>query len=163
MQQNLLNGTRPAAGLGLYAMVEIPRAAEYTDVGPQDFEQAVNTVTASLGTAIDKAFSNTTDEINARMKQLGGKPIAMDHPEMVGSLFRKPESIGWAMLMGVRNADSGVSATMAVVTAMIHVKQRVLFVYLYGTYESPETVDSLGKLADAWANRILSANVPAKE
>jgi hypothetical protein len=67
------------------------------------------------------------------------------------------------MMMGIRNADTGASATMVVVTAMIHVKHRVLFAYLYQTYESPETVDSLGKLADGWASRILSANVPVKE
>lgn len=157
IKENLLSGNTKG-GLGTYAMVEIPRGAEYTDVGQKDFEDALKTVANSMGVAVDKAFSTTTDEINARMKELGGKPISVDRPEMMGTVFRKPDAFAWAMLMGVKGGDSASATTMAGVIAMIRIKQRVLFTYLYRKYDSPEVLDSLGKSTEAWVSRILSAN-----
>jgi|SRR6185437_15660280 len=165
MQQNMLNGTRPAGGLGLYAMVEIPRGAEYTDVRPQDFQDLVKTVTTSLGTSVDQAVSNTTDEINARVKELGGKPIAVDHPEIVGSLLHKPDFTGWAMLASIKSGDTG--AKMVVMTTMIHVSRRVLFAYLTGRTNRPRR----WILSENWRTHgragffllmFLPANVPAR-
>ncbi len=74
-------------GLDWYGMVEVLRQAEYTDVTPDAFEQVVKGLDTSLGKVAAEQAGVTMDEINLRLKQLGGKPIEVAHPEMLGGFF----------------------------------------------------------------------------
>jgi hypothetical protein len=47
---------------------------------------------------------------------------------------------------------------MACGFAVLRVKERVLFAYLYHNYESPDTVRSLRKDTETWADLILAKN-----
>jgi hypothetical protein len=156
-QQNLLSGNA-TGGLGTYGMVEVPRRAEYADLTSQAFDELANNVAASLGVVTAKVTIDAEDEINVRLKALGGKPLGIDRPEMVGVLFRKTDAFGWAMLMGVKGGDNDARAAVAMASALIRVKQRAVFVYVYRPYESPETIDYLRKLIDSWMDRILTVN-----
>jgi hypothetical protein len=157
VQQELLSG-KASGGLGVYAMVQVSRQAEYADVTPQDFEQGVNTIASSMGSIAETVKDNVTDEINVRLKQFGGKSIATDRPEILGVVFRKVDAMGVAMLMGVKEAGAVDNVTMASTFAILRVKQRAVFAYIYQRYDSPETVKSLGKMLEVWTDRIVSAN-----
>ena len=139
-------------------MVEVPRRAEYADITPQQFDQVTKNMAASLGETATKKTGDVEDEINVRLKALGAKPLTIDHPEMVGEVFRKTDAIGWAMLIGVKGPDSDATSRMAGVLAVIRARQRILFAYIYRPYESPETIDSLRKMANSWTDQILIAN-----
>jgi hypothetical protein len=52
----------------------------------------------------------------------------------------------------------GRSVTMACGFAVLRVKERVSFAYLYHNYESPDTVRSLRKDTETWADLILAKN-----
>lgn len=151
-----LEAGNTTGGLPFYAMLQVPRGAEYADCTPEAFDQAVRSIEGAIG-AIDTAKTGElSSEMNLRLKSLGVGPVAVDRPEMLGGLFRKTDAAGFAMLMAMKQAEktSSIAAGMAV----LRVKQRVLFAYLYRRYESPETVRTLRTELEAWADAILAAN-----
>jgi hypothetical protein len=148
-----LNGGKAAGGLDLYAMVEVPRQAEYADCSPELFQTVLKGVEPAFGKL---EVVNVETELNLRLKSRGTKPIEVGHPEMLGAIFQKTDAAGFAMLLAFKQGDHDV--TMAGATAFVRVKRRILFLYLYRIYESPETVSTLRKEVEAWADTILSKN-----
>ena len=96
------------------------------------------------------------DEINLRLKQLGGKPIEVGHPEMLGGFFREPDAAGYGMLIAIKHEDKNI--TLANGMAAVRIKQRLIFAYIFRKYESPETVALVGKDLGSWADSILAKN-----
>jgi len=143
-------------GLDSYGMVEVLRQAEYTDFMPDDFEEVVKALDTSLGKVAVEQVGDAMDEINLRLKQLGGKPIEVGHPEMLGGFFREPDAAGYGMLIAIKHEDKNV--TLANGMAAIRIKQRLIFAYLFRKYESPETVALVGKDLRSWADSILAKN-----
>lgn len=152
-----LNRGKAPSGLDLYGLVEVLRGMEYTDCTAKDFEQVLEGAGPSLGKVDTKGITESVqDEMNSRLKLLGAKPVAVDHPEMLGGLFRKPDVAGFAMLMSVKSGDRSV--TMAGGMALVRIKERLIFVYLFRKYESPETVNWLRKNLEPWCDSILAKN-----
>ena len=143
-------------GLDSYGMVEVLRQAEYTDFTPDDFEQIVQALDTSLGKVAAEQAGDAMDEINLRLKQLGGKPIEVGQPVMLGGFFRQPDAAGYGMLIAIKHEDENV--TMATGMAAVRIKQRLLFAYIFRKYESPETVALVGKDLRSWADSILAKN-----
>lgn len=109
-----------------------------------------------LGQLDAQKLGDVTEEINIRLKSLGTKPIDVGHPEMLGAVFQKADASGFAMLMAVKQENR--SDTMAGGLAVLRVKQRLVFAYLFRKYESPETVNLLRKELEAWTGAILASN-----
>jgi hypothetical protein len=95
-------------------------------------------------------------EMNLRLKSLGSKPIDIGHPEMLGGTFQKPNSAGFAMLSAMKQNDR--VTTTAIGIAVIRVKQRLVFAYLYHKYESSDTVNWVSKHLEVWCDAILAEN-----
>jgi len=142
--------------LDIYAMVEVPRRAEYSDVTPQAFEQVLKGVEPSMG-KLQLNVGELQQEMNTRLQSLGTKPIDIGHPEMLGGIFRKSNAAGFAMLLAVKQGEDR-SDTMAAGMAVLRVKQRLVFAYLYRKYESPETVSWVRKNLEVWCDAILAKN-----
>ncbi|MGO9095193.1 MAG: hypothetical protein ACLQGV_08215 [Bryobacteraceae bacterium] len=152
-----LNQGKQMQGLDLYAMVEVPRQMEYTDCTAKDFEQVLESAGPSLGKVdANGIIESAAEEINFRLKSLGAKPVAVDHPEILGGLFKKADVAAFAMLMSLKSGDRSV--TMAGGMAVLRIKQRLVFVYLFRRYESPETVNWLHKNLETWCDSILAKN-----
>jgi len=143
------NARKPGA-LDVYA-----RQAEYSDCTPQAFDQVLKSVEPSMG-KLDVKVGEIEQEINIRLKSLGTRPIEVDHPEMLGNIFRKSNAAGFAMLIAVKQDDR--SDTMAGGVALLRVKQRLIFAYLYHKYESPDSVNWVRKNLEAWCDTILARN-----
>jgi hypothetical protein len=141
------SGGKMPPGLDAYAMVEVSRQAEYTDCTPQAFEQVLKSVEPSMGKLDAKKIGELEQELNIHLKSLSKRPIQVGHPEMLGAIFHKSNAAGFAMLMAVKEDDR--SDTMAGGIALLRVKQRLIFAYLYRKYESPDTVSWLGKNLEA--------------
>lgn len=139
--------------LDAYALVQVPRGAEYADCTPEAFSQVVKGVDSSIGTV---SVGELQSELNARLKSLGSKPVEIGRPEMLGRVFNKTDAIAIAMLATVN--QNKATARMAIGAAFLRVKQRLVFAYLYHKYESPETVARLGKNLEAWCDAILAKN-----
>jgi hypothetical protein len=151
-----LNAGKSAGGLDSYAMAEVPRRAEYLDCTPQAFGQVIKGMEPMLGKADAVNVHQVEQELNDRLKAAGAKPIEVGHPEILGNLFHKPDAAGYAMLMAVSNGDRSVK--MAAGIAFMRVRQRIIFVYLYRKYESPDTVTGVSKNLEAWVDSILARN-----
>jgi hypothetical protein len=137
-------------------MVEVPRQSEYSDYTPDAFGQVVKGLDPALAKVDTKSASEAEEELNLRLKSLGQKRIEVGHPENLGPLFRKSEAAGFGLLMAYRQNDRSV--TMACGIAVLRVKQRLVFTYLYRRYASPETVTWVRKNLEGWADAILAKN-----
>jgi len=136
-------------------MVEAPRQLEYADCSPGDFEQVLAAMPS-----MDKLVAGKTGQIevemNSRLQSPGAKPIEVGRPEMLGTLSRKTDAAGIAMLMAYKQSDSSV--TMAGGMAVLRIRQRLLYAYLFHKYESPHTVVWLQKNLGPWSDSILASN-----
>ncbi len=152
----LLAGGSQAADLDVYAMVEVPRRAEYADCTPEAFQQVLKGLEPSLGRFDAKKADDLEQELNLRLKALGTKPVEIGPPEMLGGVFQKTDAAGFAMLTAYKQGDRSV--TMAGGLAVLRVRQRPLFAYLYRKLDFPETVSRLGKDLEAWCDAALHKN-----
>ena len=151
-----LNGRKAPVELDTYAMVEVPRQAEYSDCTPEIFEQILKTLGPSMGKFDGKNVGALEEEINLRLKSLGTTSVELGRPEMLGGIFQKTNASGFAMLMAFKQDDH--STTMATGVAMLRVKQRLIFAYLYRKYESPDAVTWVRKNLEPWVDAILANN-----
>jgi hypothetical protein len=150
------NGGTSAGPFDVSALVEVPRQAEYRACKPKDFEELLKGLESTMGKFDAEHVEQVENELNTRLKSLGTKPIEMGHPEMLGGIFRKTDASGYAMLMALKQEDRSI--TMACGFGVLRVRERVLFAYLYHKYESPDTVRSLRKETETWADLILAKN-----
>ena len=152
----LNKGKVPTAGMNVYALVEVPRRAEYADCTPQVFESLLSGMESSMGKVASEKVGQVQEEMNIRLKSLGTKPVEFGHPEMLGGIFKKSDAGGFAMLLAVKQ-DTG-SVTMAAGIAALRLKQRLIFAYLYRRYDSPETVALVSKDLETWTDALLAKN-----
>jgi hypothetical protein len=144
-------------GLGPYAMVEVPREAEYLDCGPREFEQALQSVGPYLGKADLKASAEPAlEEFKIRLRSLGAKPLELGRFEMPRGLFRKTDAAGFLALMAGKSGDRSVNVALGM--ALLRVKQRLLLVLLGRKYESLETVTWVHENLETWCDAILANN-----
>jgi hypothetical protein len=151
-----LNSGKVPAGLDIYAMVEVPRQAEYADVTPEAFAQVLQGMESSMGKLDAKTLENVEQELSVRLKSLGAGSVEIGRPEMLGGLFRKPDAASVAMLLAYKQGDRTV--TMAGGIGFIRIRQRLIFAYLFRRYESPDTVSWLRKNLEPWVDAILAKN-----
>lgn len=142
-----------SGGLDAYAIVEAPRQMEYADCTPEVFEQVLKSVGAP---AAELAGKQATEEMNFRLKTLGQRSVDIGSPENLGGIFQKTDAYGYASLTKYSQGDRSV--TMATASAVIRVRQRLIFAYIFRRYESPETVMSMAKSLEAWTDSILAKN-----
>ena len=152
----ILNAGKPLDGLDIYSMVEVPRQAEYADFTPQAFEEILKGMEPSMG-KFDSKLGDLQQEMNDRLKSLGTAPIEIGHPEMLGGIFRKSNAAGFAMLLAYKQTDDR-SVTMAAGMAVLRIRQRLVFAYLYRKYESPDTVSWVRKNLEMWSDAIQAKN-----
>jgi hypothetical protein len=151
-----LNSGKAPGPFDVYAMVEVLRQAEYVDCTPEAFEEVLKGSASSLGELDGKKVGDLEQELNIHLKALGTKPVELGRPEMLGAIFQKSNAAGFAMLTAVKQGDRNV--TLAGGFALLRLKQRLIFAYLYHTYESPDTVTWLRKNLETWCDAILAKN-----
>jgi hypothetical protein len=151
-----LSAGKSAGAMDAYAMAQVPRRAEYADCTPQAFAQILKSLEPSMGKLPADKVGQVEEEMNARLKSLDIGRIEFGHPEMLGGVFQKDDASGYAMLMAMKQGDH--TTTMAGGFAVLRVKQRLVFAYLYRKYESPDTINWLDKNLEAWSDAILSKN-----
>jgi hypothetical protein len=152
----LRSGT--SAGLGRYALIEIPRRAEFAEVTPELFKQIADAVATQFGAEVNATLKDQQDELNRRLKALGSTAgeITLDKPVQLGTLFSKPDASAYGMIMPV--SSGGNTKKMAMGMIVVHVRSRVLLIYLYCEYKDQSTIDWLRSTDEHWAEAILQAN-----
>jgi hypothetical protein len=141
-----------------YALVEVPRAAEFKEITPELFKQVAEAVGTEFGANLDADIKKGADEVNQRLQDLNSSVtgITMDKPVQLGTLFSGSDEDGFGLVMQATAKGSTVKMAMAVVLA--RVQDRVVFGYLYTEYKDEDTVRRLRTTSQAWADAILRAN-----
>lgn len=139
-----------------YALVEVPRGAEYMDCKPADFKEVLSGIDDAMGGQIDATFKDAQDAIDRRLKDLNLDTIDIGKPSMLGTLFSMTDAKGFGMVTVVK--AGGQSKKIACAFSVLRVKQRLLMVYLYSDYKDESSIKWLGETSERWMTAILAAN-----
>jgi hypothetical protein len=155
LQQILTGGNGP---LPRYALVEIPRRAEFLEVDSATFKTVADSVAKDFGANIEADTKSAQDELNRNLKELSSKSatVAISKPLPLGVLFSKPDAAAFAMVESV--SAEGPETRMAVGIVVLRAQHRILFLYLYNTYKDESTVQWISKTSEQWADAILKVN-----
>lgn len=155
--QVLTTGKRPA--LTQYALVEVPRTLEFTDLSPAVFGQIVDTMNQQFGAVMNSTLKDQQDDLNRRLKALNPNTTAVtiDKPVLLGSLFSKQDAAGYGMIAPV-TTSAGATTKMAAGVAVLRTHERVLFAYFYTVYKDEDTIKSVRTISEQWVDSILAAN-----
>lgn len=149
------NGKVPS-GFESYAMVEVPRRAEYVDLTADAFGEVIKGIESSIGGSGDIDVAAFGDELNAKLKTMGSTGVEIGKPQNLGTLFRKPDAFGLATVTAYQDGDGKV--TMVSGSAFLRVKQRLFFLYLFREYKSADSVSWVRKNLEVWSDETMAKN-----
>ncbi|HVU47472.1 MAG TPA: hypothetical protein VHD85_15170 [Terracidiphilus sp.] len=143
-----------------YALVEVMRRAEFSDVSPDLFKQIEDGMATQFGADLNASLKDQQNELNHKLKALNDNAatVSLDKPVQLGALFSKQDACGFGVIMPV--SAKGTTVKMAAGIMVLRVQQRLVFAYLYTEYKDDTSVQWMGKTAEAWADSILAANKP---
>jgi len=146
------------APLNLYALIEIPRRAEFADVTSDQFKEIAASFASQFGAGVEATLKDQQDEINRRLKALGSSSgeVTLDKPIQLGRLFSKQDASAFGMIMPV--SSGGKTKKMVMGMVVLRVQSRVLFVYMYSEYKDQSSIDWVRTTEDHWADAIFRAN-----
>jgi hypothetical protein len=152
------SGNSPA--MDEYALVEVPRRAEFTDVDAAGFKQVSDALGQQFGVDgdLNSSIKNSQDDINQKLKALGNgtTTVTIDEPLKLGVFFSKPNAAGFGMIMPYN--INGTTIRVAMVVAVLRVRNRVLFSYTFAHYKDEGTVNWVRTTSEQWTDAILKAN-----
>jgi hypothetical protein len=146
------------APLQQYALVEIPRRAEFAEVDSAIFKTVVDSMAKEFGANLGADLKTAQDDLNHNLRELNSNSatVTIDKPLPLGLLFSKPNVAAFALVESV--SAKGPETKVAAAIVVLRAQNRVLFLYLYSTYKDESTVQWLHKASEDWADSILKAN-----
>ncbi len=141
-----------------YAMVEIPRTAEFVNVNDELFKQIRQSLSQQFEGNLEANVKKGEGEVNQKEKAITGKEgdVKIDKPTQLGRFFTKPNADAYGMILPV--SENGITLQRAMSLAIIKVNNRVLFTYLYIDYKDEDTIKQLRATVEQWTDAILGAN-----
>jgi len=111
-----------------------------------------------FGGDLDALVKKGQDYINRNVKELNSdaSSITMAKPLSLGALFSKPDVAAFGMIESV--STQGPETKMAASIMILHVQNRILFLYLYSAYKDESTVQWIRSSSEQWADAVLAAN-----
>jgi hypothetical protein len=141
-----------------YAMAQTLRQGEFTEVGPKDFPQIVQSVeTIFADDKVNLLLQAATDDVTRQLKALDiDEKLKIGEPVKLGTLFSKTDAYGFGMIATVSVGEK----SMKIVTggAIVRVKNRAMFLYVCTEYKKEETVAWLRNATEQWATAVLGLN-----
>jgi hypothetical protein len=155
-------GIRTGTGYSLlqYALVEVPRRAEFAEATPDLFKQVVDGTASQFVTSLDSSVKESQEDLNRRLKALNHDAMAVgfDKPLYLGTLFSKQDASGFGAILTYSSKGTSIKVVMGL--AVLRVQDRVVYAYLYNVYKDETTVQQLRATTEQWADAILNANRP---
>jgi hypothetical protein len=146
------------AALTTYALVEVPRRAEFSEIGPDQFKQIADAVGTQFGASFSATMKDQQEEINRKLKALNSSQaeITLEKPVQLGTLFSKQDACSYGMLMSV--SMNGQTKKVAMGMTLVRVQSRMLFIYTYTEFKDESSVQWIRTTDEHWADSILQAN-----
>jgi len=143
--------------LSKYALIEVSRSVEFTNFSTKDFKDFSDSANRELGNVLTSSTKEIEEEVNRRVKALNlDDKVSFDKPISLGCFFSKQDAFASGMLLSV--TMQGVTKNMINVSAILRVRNRAIFVYIYAVYEDQDSLKWVQKTTEDWADAILKAN-----
>jgi len=142
--------------LNRYASIQVARRGEYQDCTDANFAELIEYVGGSFSDDIDGIMKDSESELNQRMESLELDKVTIDKPVQLGTLFSKKDAYSMGMISKYSNGTA--SWTLVISTTFVRVKKRLLFVYIFNTYNDEKDIETVTKLSEQWVDSILTAN-----
>ena len=141
-----------------YALVEIPRRAEFSEVDSATYKTVADALAQQFGTSLDGTMKFYQDDLNRKLKELNSEAatITMDKPLPLGAFFSKPDSAAFGMVMSV--SAKGPATKMVMAIGVVRAQNRILLLYLYSVYKDDASVQWVRETSEKWADAVLAAN-----
>lgn len=149
-----------------YMMVVVPRDLENFDIGDADFENLVAMSKAQLP-SLDELMKKQNETFAQRAtdaiseKTATKVDVQLGETKILGLYADEKDWMGIGMLLGVKVAVPGKeerSRTLAGAVNTVHVRQRVLFLYVYHGYETDADRKWTEDSSRTWVKSTLDAN-----
>jgi hypothetical protein len=155
LHQIIAGGSAP---LSRYALVEVPRRAEFAEVDSATFKTVADSLAQQFGADLGSELKKSQDDLNRRLKEMNSNSaaVAIDKPFPLGALFSKPDAAAFGLIESVSN--QGPPTKMIVGTVVLRAQSRVIFLYLYSIYKDDSSVEWVRSTSEQWADAVLAAN-----
>ncbi len=140
-----------------YALVEVPRRAEFADIDSQNFKLITDAIGKQFGGDMGESQKTGLDDLNHNLKELGSSAsVTIDKPVQLGTLFSKTDAEGFGVVTPYN--VNGVTTRMATSIIALRVRNRILLAYLFAVYKDESTAKWLISTSEQWADAVLKAN-----
>ena len=140
-----------------YALVEVPRQTKNININPIDFYELKIDIKKRFGVDSTLSEKNKKDFYTwAKSLDLSNLKTKSGQPFKLGIFFSKKDVMGAGTI--VKYDAFGVNMEMAGLIIYIHVKKRLIALYLYAKYKDENTILWLREVGENWSDRILQAN-----
>lgn len=151
-----------------YALVQVPRAMMWRDTSSRDFADAKREVKQSQDTLFAQAQPDVKDfinRLNRNIEEATGEKITMnlEQPVSLGVFDESSRHVSMMLLMKMQVQAGGKrdSSKVAASVSLMHLRDKVIFVYAYRAYTGEESVAALKKFTADWMAELAKANEPA--
>lgn len=142
-----------------YAMLQVPRRGEDHIFTAAEFSQ----IKAEL--AQNDLFNSVKDDVNSVLEELdtsgdNAAKIRLGTMKALGKFMNSDDAVGFLNLTPITLSTGGTSNTETIVggAAFLRLKGKLIFAYLYRTYDGRESVEWVRDNAKSWVEAIFAAN-----
>ena len=143
--------------LDRYAMIEVARKTEFDEADSATFQILAEALKKQFAGDISPSASKGQAEANHNLKAMGSSTtVTIDKPVPLGTFFSMTDAIGVGSITPY--TVNGATTRRASCLTFLHVRGRVLSVFLYAVYKDEGTVQWVKTTSEQWASAILKAN-----
>lgn len=161
--QSFGRGEQPL--MNYYAKISTLKAGREQHVSPALFQAVVAEFRKHTDQYVDPnqpTLKKLIEDFEQELSKLGSVPAKLElgKPKNLGTFNVGPNTHSIVLLSAVKveAAGRGLSRMILAGASLVHVKNRILFVNSYRTYESEADVETMKESVRKWTNSILAAN-----
>jgi hypothetical protein len=140
-----------------YMMLQTFRNGEKMVMTAKDFTEVLKGVEKEFGSG-DKAAAQLEAEVNEQLKKTKDvSDLKLGQTVMLGVFHKSERSIDMGMLMKAQVGDDEPKP-MAAAFSIAMVRGKILYIYVYSGYYSPEDIAWTRKTVKDWREAIVAAN-----
>lgn len=144
--------------MNFYGMIQVVRQLEFYEVANQDFNDFYDMMKTEWGEMMSSSTfkGDVQADLNKTAEVLDIDNMRIGDIKNLGGIFRKEKSFAFGTLMSVES--NGEKTLVVCGASVLHIKQRLILVYLYKKYINADTITEVNKLLESWCDLIIMEN-----
>lgn len=156
---------RRDADLDQYLLVQTARRAENQLISKADFSKLKTAMRQQQGDIMARMGPKLKDllaQVSKEESRKSGTALSLQIGEVVPlGIFAETDSsliFGYLSRVSLRGGALEHASTMVNVASLIAPKSKVVFLYIYTTFQSPKDIEWAKKVGQEWTAQVLAAN-----